>query len=100
MPGGGEFEPCLGEVGNLNQNSQVFPMEYTCFIFYNGGVERYRFHFREQMSEKKVYKKVTVADLAFYENIYHEMWHLCGAFTSLSMREHGRHASNRHASWH
>lgn len=72
-------------------------MEYTCFIFYNGDVERYRFHFREQISEKKVYKKVTVADLAFYENIYHEMWHLCEAFTSLSMCEH---LCCWHTSWH
>ena len=34
--GDGEFEPCLGGVGNLNENCEVFPVEYTYFIFWYG----------------------------------------------------------------
>ena len=28
IPGTGEFEPCLGEVGNLNQKCHIIPVEY------------------------------------------------------------------------
>ena len=28
-----EFEPCLGEVENLNRKYQVFPEECKCYIF-------------------------------------------------------------------
>ena len=31
--GGGEFEPFLVEVGNLNRKYQVFPEECKCYIF-------------------------------------------------------------------
>ena len=31
--GGGEFEPCLGKIGNLNRKCHVFPEEYSSFIF-------------------------------------------------------------------
>ena len=36
-PGGGNFEPCLGGVGNWCQRFQVFSVEYACFSFRNGG---------------------------------------------------------------
>ena len=31
-PMGGEFEPCLAELGNLKRKCQVFPVKYTSFI--------------------------------------------------------------------
>ena len=37
FPGGGEFEPCLGGVGNLNRKCQIFLAEYT-WLFQYGAV--------------------------------------------------------------
>ena len=53
VPGGRDFEPRLGGMGNLNRNCQVFLAEQKCHIFLYRGVLRFKFHFREQMAQKK-----------------------------------------------
>ena len=68
VPGGRDFEPRLGGMGNLNRNCPVFLAEQTCHIFFIQRCFEVQISLsRADGSEKEIAKKVPVTNLAFYK---------------------------------